>query len=282
MKIKYLQLALLLIVLLGVTSCSEDKLGSSVITIPEEPTSPIDTWIRGEITNPHNVEILYKWKDVETDLGKNLVPPREDVVLPFLEVIKKVWIDVYVEIAGKDFFNRLTPKQILLIGSANFNNDGTITQGTAEAGRKIVLYEVNDFTTENLPKFLRFFHVIHHEFAHITHQNVMFDESIYGNITPGGYRSDWQNETDAIAKSQGFISQYARLNPNEDFVEMVATMLTTTREQWDATIDGAGAGTEALRTKEEFVVSYYMTEWNIDLYKFQERMAEVIAEVTEQ
>ena len=267
-------------VLFGLASCSEDSLDCPITEIPEESTAEIDQWIFSNITKPHNIEVIYKWVDAETDLGKNLVPPQEDQVIPFLDVLKRVWIDVYIDVAGLDYFNTLTPKQLLLIGSANYNSDGTITQGTAEAGRKIVLYEVNDFTHTNKEKLRRFFHVIHHEFAHITHQTRMYDLTTFGNITPEGYRSDWTNLSDQEALNSGFISPYSSLNPDEDFVEIIATMLTLTKAEFFSKIGMANEfGQVRLMQKVNFVVSYFQKEWGIDMWKFQEKMAEAIDEV---
>lgn len=272
---------MVILTILCLTSCSDDKLSSgSVVTMPVSSTTEVDLWIKEFLTTPHNIELDYKWVDAETDIGKNLVPPKEEVVLPFLETLKKVWIDVYIDVAGIEFFNTLTPKKIVLIGSANHNTDGTITQGTAEAGRKIVLYELNAFNPNNVPKLKRFFHVIHHEFAHIMHQTRMYDESIYGNITPAGYRSDWHNEREQDALNQGFISKYSRLNPSEDFVEMIATMLTLDNNEFNQLIALATPeGQEALKAKEEFVVAYYKKEWGIDMYEFQAAMAKVLSEI---
>lgn len=282
MKKTYNGLISLLLTLVLVCSCSsDDKLGDSITKIPQGPKTELDKWIRTNFTEPHNIEVIYKWVDEETELGKNLIPPEEQLILPFLEILKEVWIDTYIEKGGLTFFNKLTPKQIQLIGSPNINNDGTITQGTAEAGIKIVLYEVNKFNTENKKKFLRFFHVIHHEFAHITHQNIMFDNSVFGEITPGGYRSDWMNLNDTKALELGFITPYASMNSTEDFVEIVATILTTSPTEFKNLINSVEntTGKEALKMKIDFVVNYYKKEWNIDLYDFQIRMDEVIEDI---
>lgn len=277
---KIYTLLLSAVVLLGFTACSEDDLGRSIIDIPKEPSTEIDIWINENMTKPHNIEVLYKWIDAETDLGKNLVPPSESVVIPFLEVMKDVWVDVYVDVAGLDYFNRLAPKQLLLIGSASYNQGGTITQGTAEAGRKIVLYEVNDFDKKDKEKLRRFFHVIHHEFAHITHQTKMYDLSTFGQITPSGYMSDWTNSSDKEALDAGFLTPYSRLNPDEDFVEIVATLLTLEYDEFVDLINRANpSGQMKILTKVNFVVAYFQNEWNIDMWTFQEKMAEAIENV---
>lgn len=262
-------------------ACSEDKLGESIINIPEQPTSEADIWIYENLTKPHNIDVIYRWVDAETDLGKNLVPPLESKVIPFLSVIKQVWIDVYVKVGGLDFFNELRPNQIQLIGSASYNSNGTITQGTAEGGLKIVLYEVNEFDKSNVEKVKRFFHVIHHEYAHIIHQHKMYNKTAFSSITPTGYRNDWSGLKDAQAWNSGFITPYSCMNPDEDFVEMIATILTTSRADFDQFLDSIEVeeGRKALRKKEKFIVSYFQKEWSIDLYEFQTEAVKAMEEV---
>ena len=71
-------------------SCSED-LGESGIEIPEfnlKDLTPTDLYIYKNYTKPYNVEVIYRWKDSETDVAKNLVPPEEEKVEPFLEILK--------------------------------------------------------------------------------------------------------------------------------------------------------------------------------------------------
>jgi len=61
------------------------------------------------------------------------------------------------------------------------------------------------------------------------------------------------------------------LNDIEDFAEMTSGMLSMNKTAWDAKINAIPEeGRKLIRKKEEFVVSYFKSEWNIDLYRLQE------------
>ena len=106
-------------------ACSDEDFHPSILEVEEEELSELDQWIMDNFTKPYNIEILYQWEDFESNQDYNLVPPEEDKVRPFLEVIKTVWVDPYLKVAGDDFFATLCPKQVMLIGSAGYNEDGT-------------------------------------------------------------------------------------------------------------------------------------------------------------
>src|SRR4051812_47418011 len=163
-------------------SCKkEDDLGD-VSTIPglggdSWAATSVDNWIRDTLTVPYNIAAKYKWDQGELDFDKTLTPPDEAKIIPVLSSIKKVWIDNYVAEAGKTFMQKYVPKFFILVGSANWNTDGTITLGTAEGGRRIVLYVLNDFRVKGMPGYVpgdsinikMMFHTIEHEFGHILH-----------------------------------------------------------------------------------------------------------------
>ena len=62
------------------------------------------------------------------------------------------------------------------------------------------------------------------------------------------------------------------LNDIEDFAEMTSTMLGMSKTDWDAKIEAISnaTGKAAIRKKEAFVVDYFKTQWNIDIYRLQE------------
>ena len=243
------------------TACDKEDLGGSNIHVPEfdyNALSETDKYIYDHYTVPYNVEVVYRWNqgDVSSDdMRKNLVPPRESQVEPFLEMIEKVWVDTYTAEVGQQTLRSYIPKQILLVGSASYNDDGSTTEGTAEGGRQIVLYSVNDFNF-TLEQIQSYAHVMHHEFAHILHQNVEYDAE-FEKITPS-YSSSWMQMNDETARTKGFITAYASSSADEDFAEMVSIMLTNSPEDWDNMIESAGNATavEALRKKEAIVVAY--------------------------
>ena len=72
-------------------------------------------------------------------MKKYLYPPTENKIKPALEIVKKIWIDAYVDIAGQEFMKKVAPRQISIAGGYNVNEDGSVTLGFADSGKKIIL-----------------------------------------------------------------------------------------------------------------------------------------------
>lgn len=247
---------------------------------PQYPPSELDTWLVNNFTQPFNIEVKYRWDASEADLYRTLTPPKVSQVQPLMEVVKDVWIDPYNTLAGPSFIKAYCPKQFLLIGSARYNIDGTFTLGTAEGGRKVVLYVVNDFVPEDRTALKTMLHIVHHEFGHILNQKVSYPSS-FREITAGGYTADWRFSSIAQARANGFITSYAMASPDEDFVEMVATMLIEGEQGYEAILScETNANSRAiLRKKEQLVVQYYKESFNIDFYALQAAVQEAIDEI---
>ena len=280
-------------------SCSkEDDLGN----IEDIPGLGGDTWVRGPLdkwlydtlTVPFNIAVKYKWDQFEFELNKVLVPPKEEKVIPVMSAIKKVWINNYVEEAGLIFFKKYCPKFFILSGSASWNENGTITLGTAEGGRKVVLYLLNDFRTKDMPGYVpsdssnvkQMFHVIEHEFGHILHQTTMYPQE-FKQISTGYYTGNWNNISDAAARQDGFVTAYAMSAYDEDFVEMISMMLVEGKSGFDKIVNSIPPGTSIngmsqadakarLRKKETMVVDYFKTVWKIDFYSLQTKTRKTI------
>lgn len=233
-------------------------------------SGPTDEWLKKEYLDPFNIEVLYRWDRYQLSLGKDLVPPLETKVIPALETVKSIWLSPYLNIAGKEFIKPYAPKQIVLIGSAEYNNDGTITLGTADAGRRINLFIINSFAKSNTANVEQMMHTIHHEFGHILHQNSPIPEE-FPKISPE-YAANWTASVNTAneAKRLGFVSRYSRSNDNEDFVEMIAFLLVEGQDWFDAYVNTAGdLGKGRLRQKEQMIVNYFKTAYNINFRKLQ-------------
>jgi len=271
-----------MLVIMAVSCGKKEDLESELppIKTPDVQPLPQDIWIRDSLTIPYNIDVKYKWDALELDLYKTLVPPYESQIVPSLKIVKKIWIDTYVAEAGEDFFKSLCPKQFLMVGSANYETDGTVILGTAEAGRKVVLYNINNLTTTKPATVTDLMHVIEHEFTHILHMNVRYPTE-FKTLTPI-YTSTWLNFTAAQANAQGFITPYAMNSADEDFAETVSKMLTMSKSDWDKTINSitSQTGRDALRAKENIVVNYFNDIYNIDFYALQARTVQAINEVT--
>lgn len=271
-NIKIVTLCLSLVLLIGSCKKSED-LSQAVVGLGGDKweKGDIDKYIADNFTTPYNIEVKYKWDRSEFNLTKDIVPIKEEMVIPVMDAVKKIWIDPYIDIAGETFIKKYSHKQFVLAGSAEYNSNGTITLGTAEGGRKVVLFVLNQFDKANAPEIKRMLKTIHHEYGHILNQNVMFSPD-YARITPADYTATWFNFTDAVAYPLGFITSYSRAAPGEDFVEMVAVMLTDGKLGYESTVRAQSAAAQAkLRAKEAIVVNYYKQAWGIDFYRLRDR-----------
>jgi substrate import-associated zinc metallohydrolase lipoprotein len=281
MHTRYSRLVLLAFSLVILASCSkEDAPNVSQLDLTGDTwvKGPLDFWLEESFIAPYNIEVKYRFDRYELSLNRTLVPTREDKIIPVMETIKKTWIEPYEQEAGEAFIKKLSPKQFVLVGSPEFNPNGTITLGTAEGGRKIVLFKLNDFEKKDTVEVKQMLHTIQHEFAHILHQTVMYPEE-YKRITTD-YTASWNDFSLEDARSRGYITEYARSSPNEDFVEMISLMLIEGKAGFNQIVNSAPETAQALlRRKEELVVRYFKEVWNIDIYSLQSRTERAINEL---
>lgn len=280
------------VILIGNASCSKENpivVDPNIVGLGGEKyaKTEVDEWLYENFVKPYNMEVKYRFSQFEQDLNKMLVPVREDVVIPVMETIKRVWINPYTEVAGDAFLKSLAPKKYVLVGSPQYNN-GLILLGEAEGGRKITIFRLNWFnnnpqTEEELVEqkelIQSIMKTVHHEFVHTMHQITMYPEE-FMNITPAGYTASWTNVDDDEAKKLGFISPYACANSNEDFAETISRILVYGREAFNKRVEEASAiyndpkqntgmqydPGEALRKKEAIIITYLKDVWNVDLY----------------
>lgn len=281
---KYIYIVILgLAVGLGLGSCSEDA-PSDPTNFPTTPVerNAFDQWLLKNFTYPYNVSFLYKMKDIESDMTKNLVPADSAKSTKLAIIIKYLWFDAYAEAIGPDFIKENVPRVIHLIGSPAFNSNGTIVLGTAEGGQKVTLYTVNSLTDENLKDYSYlndyYFHTMHHEFTHILNQKVAYNKN-FDKVTASGYVSgDWTNVEDVDAQKKGFVTAYAMEEGKEDFAEMLSTYVTSTPTQWEKILLTAGANKvdetltarQALEQKLAFVRDYMSKSWGLDIDKLRD------------
>ena len=267
---KKLYIAAVLALSLAACNNKENLSSESVLKPRTTAQTALDTYIYNNFQQPYNIIVTYNYIDADFEMGKYLYPPTESKVQPMLEIVKKVWIDSYTQVAGQDFIKSVAPRQISLIGGYNMNSDGTITLGFADSGMKITLFNVDQLDVTKHAATRQYFHTIQHEYCHILNQRKPYSEE-YGKITPSDYTANWYNVRLADANKKGFITPYSMLNDIEDFAEMTSGILSMSKTDWDAKVNAIPEeGRNIIRKKEAFVVSYFKSEWNIDLYKLQE------------
>lgn len=271
--------------LIGFSSCKKEVEDLSKPLTGLEGDSwvkgPLDEWIYDNFTKPYNISVDYRWNGSELGLNNTLVPTKEDRVIPLMTVVKEAWIDVYAKAAGEDFIKRLSPRQYVLVGSPRYNASGTITVGSASAGSKVVIYRTNWFTVEDRAIVKRVLKTIHHEFAHILHQNTMYPAE-YELISPADYTSSWNSISSSDANNAGFITPYAMADVNEDFAEMIGLLLTEGVDGYQEILDSITdpEGIEKIKQKEEIVANYLDQVWGLDFYNLQKLTEEAINKIS--
>jgi substrate import-associated zinc metallohydrolase lipoprotein len=275
----------IIIMLLGMqalwSSCAKDKFEDSIYEIVEPRLDELALWVRDSFVVPYNIEVLYRWNDMETDMAHNLVPPTQSRVQRFLQMVKLCFIDTYVRLVGKDVVNPVFPKQILLLGTGAFSSDGTIILGTADAGKKVVLYNVDEyyFHSSSRDTIQRYAHTLHHEFTHILNQQKAY-QLAFKKITPSSYTVSWINESDDSALSAGFVTPYAMAEPDEDFAETFSCYVDRSAAEWNTLLSRAPESGRALIQKKVEVVRTYMDEaWNIDMDALRDLIQQAMHDV---
>lgn len=304
---KYLSIIGLLIASVCLSACSEDELDDkSIFTSSTTEQNELDKWLHTNFVTPYNLSFSYKYEDKESYLSYNLIPADYDKAVALALMMKHVWLDTYVEVAGGDFLKANCPRVLQLFGSPAYNpGNGGIVLGTAEGGVKVYLFNVNmididnpyididspfpskDANTTDLNYW--FFHTMHHEFTHILQQTKNYSTD-FNLISAADYKADdWLNLDDEDAPLLGFVSGYASKEANEDFAEILSTYITRTEEAWQQLLEagvnprtGDDSGKQAILAKLEIVRDYMKGSWEMDIDELREvviRRSKEIAEL---
>ena len=279
------------------TACSEDALNLDQeiygLGGTDEQKNELDKWLYDSYTQPYNIEVKYKWNSYELNTTAQLVPIMERFVKPSMDMIQKVWFDPYKQLAGERFLREMTPKKIILVGSPEYNADGSYVLGQAEGGRKITLFDGNSYNPGDTEWIRSIMHTIEHEFAHILHQTKMYDPS-FKEISAGDYNpTGWTSESETSALLAGFYSAYAMSGVDEDFVETASLIMVYGKEWRDYRIKllenaavlppsedetpeetaqrvalsiQAQTALTKLKAKEEIMVNYFKSVWGVQFY----------------
>ncbi|MGG5577518.1 substrate import-associated zinc metallohydrolase lipoprotein [Myroides sp. C15-4] len=269
------QVGILAIIGIGITSCDNDnKLEDSIFDIEPKELNELDTWIDNEFRKPFNIRATYKWNQAFGYYDKTLYPPNETNVKPALSMVKKLWIDSYTDVAGEEFIKEIAPRELHLIGSYNRNNDGTIVLGEAGGGARISLFNVDYVKSDNRESITQFVHTVQHEYVHILNQTKPYDKVAWSKISEGGlYTSSWYLSSDAESNELGFVTNYARLNYDEDIAETTSIILLKTKAEWEkflADIKSESARQDILK-KVAIIVDYYKEQFEIDFWELRDR-----------
>lgn len=263
------------------SSCSDEKLN-----VPQQeqqvPTDPLDVYIQEKFIDEFGVAVRYKYVDRYVEGDRRVSPPARESVIPMLSFLERFWIEPFLSVEnGDEFFKSHVPAEIVLIGSLIYNSNGTVILGTADAGARITLTEVNAVDTTSRDWILRQLGTIYHEFAHIVHQRYALPAG-FQQVSPQGYTSpgSWYSLTDEEALRRGFVSPYGTSSFNEDFAEIVAFLLFDPQFFQKFIEDESGCtstdcierneGRERLRQKYNMILQHYEENTGVDLLEVRD------------
>ena len=136
-QIIYSLLALTTVCLGACNNNDEIDTANSIFSTEPLERNAFDYWLLDNYTYPYNIDFMYRMKDIESDHKYNLVPADYDKAVALSKIIKHVWMDAYVELAGMDFLRVYVPKTFHLIGSPAYESSGNMVLGTAEGNHPL-------------------------------------------------------------------------------------------------------------------------------------------------
>ncbi len=276
---KIINIALLALVLVGVSSCKQDELDPESIFKDKAAkenmyTEEFDQWLNEYFVKPYNCEFRYQLDDAAMDPNYNVVPVRLGMADTLAHLAQYLWYNVYDTVmhrVGVDsFLYNNGPRMIQIVGSSMINAaQGTEKLGYAEGGIKITLMKINKMNWNDMELLNEYiFKTMHHEFSHILHQKKLYPKD-YESITPGDYDpTGWQYMSNEEANTRGFVTNYARCSTHEDFVETIANFIVKDDKTWQkmiATAKDEGAG--YINYKLEMVTNWLAEQWKISVYQ---------------
>ena len=207
-------------------------------------------------------------------MGYYLTPASYKQSVAMAKLVRHMCLEAYDEITGStDFIKAYFPKILFLVGSYAYKTNGAMVLGTAEAGAKITLYNLDNLNPKTVNAKTAYFKTIHHEFGHILNQTKPYPTD-FAEISGPDYVQDQCFEiykTTESALQKGFISPYASKADSEDFVELIALYVNRSAEEWEEMLTTAGdTGRPKIEAKFEIVSNYMKSTWNIDLNELRE------------
>jgi substrate import-associated zinc metallohydrolase lipoprotein len=206
--------------------------------------------------------------DNATDPNYNVVPVSIGMADTLAHLALYLWYDVYDSVVGPEFLPEYGPKMIQLIGSSMKDPvNNTEKLGYAEGGIKITLLKINEMQLNNIDNLNEYvFKTMHHEFAHILHQQKNYPTE-FAQITPANYDPiKWQERSYKEAWQLGCVSNYGSSEAREDFVEVIANYIVKPDAWWANMLKEAGTeGAALINQKWEICNTWLKEKWEIDL-----------------
>lgn len=291
--------ACLMALLIGLMapSCSRDEAtnSESVIEIPKERQDPsvLDRWIDTNFL-PYGIEVLYRWDKHSVAYGTYAYPPTTERVLPVLQLVKSLCLDLYdhKDKEGRDFLLAKVPLRIYLFGGKGLDSRGfELISSPRSSALELYIYNVNNFDPKSEDDLYALLHSVHHQLIRRFMELFPYDRDAFRRLSDytevgidlaleGQRRATTARQrfgVSAFANSDGFLTIYGMLDSEADFADIITANLCNHPEEIRSAISRAAVplltdedpevnkryeerakrAAEALKTKQAFVENYY-------------------------
>lgn len=242
MDIKKIQLTIvgtLLILLLS--RCSKEGLShDSVVDNHWEntPKSEIDQWITQKFS-PYNIEVLYRWDKSHLPAGTIAYPPNPEKIPAVLETIYELLFETYSTErgGGSGFMKDKGIIRIILLGGYDTMSNKVLLKlwNDRATTNEIYVYGVNDFDPKDPQKVYLLMRSIHHQFAKRLTEYIPYDRDEFAKISSKNYGSMGLTPSESqlfkrvgissYALRKGFYTLHSMSHPQDDFAEIITTLL---------------------------------------------------------
>ncbi len=275
-----------------VTQCTEEKENECYERpqTAEESTHPNDVYLKENMLIPYGTAVRWRWDNRFIAKDEEATPIKAEYVIPVTKLLEYFWVGVFESQGepGKKIIETLFPPEIQYIGSYIYLK-GAMKLGYAEGGARITLLNLNSYDLTDRDWLTSpsggILNTIHHEFAHLFHQNYGFPEGFVGLTDYTG--TGWKNITDKEALERGCVSKYSTNSDADDFADLVAHFLIMPPNEFEsnylaledcskstdaATCQKTNEGREKIKVKLDLVIKYYKDKFDLDLVSMRDEM----------
>lgn len=286
--------------LIAVAGCSKEELADKSVVdqyLPRQSHTELNQWIN-ETFAPYNIDVLYLWKKQNLPAGSVATPPAVERVRPALEAIRDLWLRLYEQpkAGGKDFLKDKGLLRLTLLGGNELQSSGVLLKlwYPEAASNEMFVFDVNSFEPTNKRSVYKLMRSIHHQFARRLAEHIPYDRDAFGSISPQSYGSLGlpPNQAEAqeriglspYAHRRGFYTLHSMYAPEDEFAEIISTMLLHTAVELDAAeqtalrpidptnpkeVEQAKEAYRVMRAKRAFVEAYFKEKVGISLSRLQ-------------
>ncbi|MRJ08352.1 hypothetical protein EQP59_09180 [Ornithobacterium rhinotracheale] len=286
-NIKYSIFALSGLLFLASCEGSEDLSSKSVINVSQTPNSEFQTYLNQNFEKPYNIAVNYQWQNNSSFDRMQLFPPNEAKAYEVAKALNVIWIDLYMQVAGKELLKEMSPAEIKLFGNANIDSFGVEKwQLSNDSPFPFTIFKVDDFNKNNEESMIRLSRNVQNNMAKLMAYHKKFDLEEFSNLNFRKYKLDdfgekkEASELSSVPFYVGFYSfSAARYDVYEDFAETMSVLLSYPKHEVDQMIEYAATPADdyykeverarqakkTLEAKRDFVTKYLKEEFDIDI-----------------